>query len=73
MALIPIRPSAWGQPEPALASLIVPVSGDLAPTEMRAEVGAGVPVTKPGEKDELVVGAQGMARWAIPRRGRWWT
>jgi len=32
------------------------VSGDFAPTEIRADVGAAVPVTMPGAKTSLLFG-----------------
>ena len=44
---------------PALASLIVPVSAPLPPTEMRELVGAAVPVTMPGAKTSLLLGPSG--------------
>jgi len=44
------------QEVPALASLMPPVSGDLQPTETRAEVGAEVLVTMPAEKTSLLLG-----------------
>ena len=50
---------SWGQADPALVSLMVPVRGDFPPTEMRALVGAAVPVTIPGAKTTLLLGPRG--------------
>jgi hypothetical protein len=50
------------QAVPALDSLIPPVRGDLAPAEMRLELGAAVPVTIPGQKASLLKGPRGWAR-----------
>src|SRR5450830_1540600 len=61
-ALILNRANRWPQRVPALASLIPPVSGDLPPTDSRAEVGAELPVTMPGEKISLLLGPRG---WAV--------
>src|SRR4030042_6061754 len=53
-ALIFISARSAPQAEPALDSLIPPVRGDFAPTEIRADVGADVPVTIPGENTILL-------------------
>src|SRR4030042_5217327 len=58
-ALIFITARSSPQDEPAFDSLIPPVSGDFAPTEIRAAVGAGVPVTIPGEKTNLLFDPNG--------------
>ena len=54
-ALIRIEAKSWDQPEPAFDSFIVPVRGDLPPTETRADVEALVPVTIPGAKTSLLL------------------
>jgi hypothetical protein len=50
---------SWGNAEPAFDSLIPPVNGDFAPTEIRADVAAVVPVTIPGAKTSLLFGPRG--------------
>ena len=59
MALIPRRAISCGIPDPELVSLMPPVRGDFAPTEMRALVGAAVPVTIPGAKTTLLLDPRG--------------
>src|SRR5512136_1551939 len=59
MALICITATARAHEVPALDSLMPPVSGDLPPTETRADVGAAVPVNMPGEKTSLLLGPSG--------------
>ena len=56
---MPSRASFWGAMPPELASFMVPVRGALAPTEIRPEVGALVPVTIPVEKVSLLAGPRG--------------
>ena len=58
------RPS----PVPEFDSLIVPVRGDLAPTDRREDVGALVPVTIPGEKTSLLFGPSG---WQVAGTSSW--
>ena len=56
---MPRRANFWGAVPPELASLIVPVRGDLPPIEIRPEVGALVPVTMPVAKVSLLLAAKG--------------
>ncbi len=59
IALIPRRASFWLNHVPAFDSLIVPVKGDFAPTEIRAEVGETVPLTIPEAITTLFFGPRG--------------
>ena len=60
-ALTPSWPASGPTVPPALASLMVPVSGLLAPKERRPELAARVPESRPGAKTSLLCGAEGMA------------
>ncbi len=55
-ALQPIFASLWAEVPPEFDSLMVPVSGLLAPAEIRPELEAAVPESKPGAKTSLFLG-----------------
>ena len=55
-ALMPSLASILAAVPPALDSLMPPVSGLLAPAEMRPELAAAVPESRPGANTSLLLG-----------------